>query len=159
MEEFIDTCHQATCSDLTLMEGLRVGLDEEIQFVMPRGDPSWSLAKYITFALWIAGSSYKVGEMEAAPESSPDTAAAPSSRPPTAGRSTLKPTGRFTPQPSDDQSYLLHQKRRKRRRLMALAPDQSRERAPFPASSPERASVPESSPERAPVLEFVRLRL
>ncbi len=31
VEEFMDTCHQATCSDLTLMEGFRVGLDEEIR--------------------------------------------------------------------------------------------------------------------------------
>ncbi|KAF4118917.1 hypothetical protein G5714_000968 [Onychostoma macrolepis] len=84
VEEFIDTCHQAICSDLTLMEGFRVGLDEEMQIVMPLGDPSWSLAQYLTFALWIAGSSYQVGEMEAtpAPESSPNTTAAPQSNQP-----------------------------------------------------------------------------
>lgn len=37
--EFLDTCHHATCSDLTLIEGFWVGLDKEIRMVMPRGDP------------------------------------------------------------------------------------------------------------------------
>ncbi len=41
VEEFMDTCHQATCSDLTLMEGFRVGLDEQIQMVMLLGDGLW----------------------------------------------------------------------------------------------------------------------
>ncbi len=47
VKDFITTSHQAYCSDLTLMEGFRVGLDEEIQMSMPLGDPSWCLAQYL----------------------------------------------------------------------------------------------------------------
>ncbi len=54
MEEFIATSHQDFCSELMLLEGFRVGLDEEIQMLMPSGDPSWGLAQYVNFALCIA---------------------------------------------------------------------------------------------------------
>ncbi len=54
MEEFIATSHQDFCSELMLLEGFRIGLDEEIQMLMPSGDPSWGLAQYVNFALWIA---------------------------------------------------------------------------------------------------------
>ncbi len=92
VQEFIDTC-----SNLTLIEGFRVELDEEIQFVMPRDDTSWSFAQYLTFTLWISEPSYQVGEMEAvpAPESSPNmTAVTQSSLPATADSSLL---ARITP--------------------------------------------------------------
>ncbi|XP_058614903.1 uncharacterized protein LOC131529287 [Onychostoma macrolepis] len=74
VEEFIETSYQAICSDLTLMDGFRVGLEEDIKMVMPLGDPSWSLAQYLKFALWISGSAFQVGIMEIAPapESSPN---------------------------------------------------------------------------------------
>ncbi len=82
VEDFIVTSHQAHCSDLTLMEGFRVGLDEEIQMMMPLGDPSWCLAQYLNFALWIAGSSYLVGERENLPAPDPSPSAAPHPDPP-----------------------------------------------------------------------------
>ncbi len=82
MEEFITTSYRALCSDLTLMEGFRVGLEEEIQMVMPHGDPNWSLAQYINFALWIAGSSLQIGEMEDAPTPVSSASAALHSSPP-----------------------------------------------------------------------------
>ncbi len=75
VEEYVDdftaSSHQAFCSDLTLTEGFRVGLDEEIQMMMPLGDPNWSLAQYLNFALWIAGASYLVGEKEDPPAPDP----------------------------------------------------------------------------------------
>ncbi len=71
MEEFIATSHQAFCNKLTLMEGFRVELDEEIQMLMPSGDPSWCLARYLNFALWIAESSYLIGEEEDPPAPDP----------------------------------------------------------------------------------------
>ncbi len=55
VEEFLTTSHQALCGERTLMKGFRVGLDEEIQILMPSGDPSWCLAQYVDFALCIAG--------------------------------------------------------------------------------------------------------
>ncbi len=55
VEEFLDICHRAACDDVCLMEGFRCGLDEDLRFVMPRGDPCWSLLSYINFAVdkWI----------------------------------------------------------------------------------------------------------
>ncbi len=64
VEEFLDICHRAACDDVCLMEGFRCGLDEDLRFVMPRGDPCWSLLSYINFALWTNGSTFTVGEVE-----------------------------------------------------------------------------------------------
>ncbi len=69
VEEFLTTSHQALCGKRTLMEGFRVGLDEDIQILMPSGDPSWCLAQYVDFALCRAGS----------PSSSPSSPLVPSS--------------------------------------------------------------------------------
>lgn len=44
------------------MEGFRYGLNDEIGFLLPKGDTSWTLEEYISFALWVDGSSVTVGE-------------------------------------------------------------------------------------------------
>ncbi|KAL0149713.1 hypothetical protein M9458_054996 [Cirrhinus mrigala] len=31
MEEFVDTCHRASCDDVCLMEGFRCGLDDDLR--------------------------------------------------------------------------------------------------------------------------------
>ncbi|KAL0168537.1 hypothetical protein M9458_036759, partial [Cirrhinus mrigala] len=49
VEEFV-TCHHASCDDICLMEGFRCGLDDDLHFVMPCGDPCWTLQSYINFA-------------------------------------------------------------------------------------------------------------
>ncbi len=67
---FVNHCQLATCDDLTLMEGFWCGLVEDIRLVMRRADPCWSLKSYINFALWIAGSSFIVGETESSARSS-----------------------------------------------------------------------------------------
>lgn len=36
------------------------GLDDDICFLMPKGDTGWSLEDYINFALWVDGSSVTV---------------------------------------------------------------------------------------------------
>lgn len=64
MEEFLDICRQATCDDVCLMEGFKCGLDEDLRFVMPRGDLCWILGSYITFVLWTNGSAFTVGKAE-----------------------------------------------------------------------------------------------
>lgn len=51
VKEFVDISLRATYSDLTLMEGFWCGLDDETRCVMLRGDPCWTLEKYINFAL------------------------------------------------------------------------------------------------------------
>ncbi len=48
VEEFLDTCHHASCDDICLMEGFWCGLDDDIR--IPRGDPYWILKDYIRFA-------------------------------------------------------------------------------------------------------------
>lgn len=53
MEEFLDICHRATCDDICLIEGFRCGLDKDLHFIMPRGNPCWTLEAYINFALWV----------------------------------------------------------------------------------------------------------
>ncbi|KAL0160503.1 hypothetical protein M9458_044228, partial [Cirrhinus mrigala] len=64
VEEFVGICHHAKCDDVCLMEGFRCGLDDDLRFVMPRGDPCWTLQSYINFALWTNGSTFTVGEAE-----------------------------------------------------------------------------------------------
>lgn len=61
MEEFVSICHYVICNNLTLIEGFRCGLDDEIQVVMSQGDSCWSLVDYLNVALWIDGSSFTVG--------------------------------------------------------------------------------------------------
>ncbi|KAL0182205.1 hypothetical protein M9458_021580, partial [Cirrhinus mrigala] len=56
VEEFVGTCHRASCDDVCLMEGFRCGLDDDLRFVMPRGDPCWTLQSCTIFALWTNGS-------------------------------------------------------------------------------------------------------
>lgn len=46
------------------MEGFRCGLDEDIRFVIPQGDPCWTLEKYINFTLWVNGPAFTMGEVE-----------------------------------------------------------------------------------------------
>ncbi|KAL0180485.1 hypothetical protein M9458_022891, partial [Cirrhinus mrigala] len=64
VEEFVGTCHRASCNDVCLMEGCRCGLDDDLHFVMPCGNPSWTLLSYISFALWTNGSTFTVSEAE-----------------------------------------------------------------------------------------------
>ncbi|ROL50854.1 hypothetical protein DPX16_15098 [Anabarilius grahami] len=70
VEEFLSICHRATCSDIMLMEGFWVRLDDESRMVIPRGNSYWMLAEYINFALWVEGSSVTVGEVEEDPTTS-----------------------------------------------------------------------------------------
>ncbi len=81
VEEFIANSHQAFCGELTLMEGFRVRLDEEIQMLMPSGDPSWCLAQYVNFALCIAGIPSSSPLPPLVPSSSPLPPLVPSSSP------------------------------------------------------------------------------
>ncbi|KAL1254475.1 hypothetical protein QQF64_016704 [Cirrhinus molitorella] len=64
VEEFLNICHQATCDDICLMEGFRCGLDDDLLFVMLRGDPCRTLQSYINFALWIHGSLFTMAEVD-----------------------------------------------------------------------------------------------
>ncbi|KAL0183553.1 hypothetical protein M9458_019249, partial [Cirrhinus mrigala] len=64
MEEFVSTCHRASCNDVCLMKEFRCGLDDDLRLVMPCGDPSWTLQSYINFALWTSGSTFTVGKVE-----------------------------------------------------------------------------------------------
>ncbi len=64
IEEFLDTCHLSRCSEVCLMEGFCYRLDEDICFVMPWGDPCWTLKSYINFALWMKGSPFTVDEAD-----------------------------------------------------------------------------------------------
>ncbi|KAL1276437.1 hypothetical protein QQF64_036060 [Cirrhinus molitorella] len=64
MEEFLNICHQATCDDVCLTEGFQCGLDDDLRFVMPLGDPCWTLQSYINFALWTGGSPFTVGKVD-----------------------------------------------------------------------------------------------
>ncbi|KAL0165109.1 hypothetical protein M9458_040862, partial [Cirrhinus mrigala] len=64
VEEFVNTCHRASCDNVCLMKGFRCGLDDDLRFVMPRGDPCWTLQSYINFALWTNGSMFTLDEAE-----------------------------------------------------------------------------------------------
>ncbi|KAL0158651.1 hypothetical protein M9458_046727, partial [Cirrhinus mrigala] len=63
VEEFVGTCHCASCDDVCL-EGFRCGLDDDLCFVTPYGDPCWTLQSCINFALWKNGSMFTLGEAE-----------------------------------------------------------------------------------------------
>ncbi len=178
VEDFVNHCHLTTCDDLTLMEGFWCGLVEDIRLVMPRADPSWSLKKYINFALWIAGSNFIVGEMESGPQSS-HVAAAPQSVPPAIPQlSSASPTGDdsepVTPAalwpppsssplvPSSSSSSLLVPERRRepalpeRRREPAL-PVRRHEPVPVPVPAP-RLRPPVPAPRLRPPVPAPRLR-
>ncbi|KAL0166713.1 hypothetical protein M9458_038557 [Cirrhinus mrigala] len=64
VEEFVSTCHRASCNEVCLMEGFRCGLDNDLRFIMPRGDPCWTRQSYINFAFWTNGSMFTLGEAE-----------------------------------------------------------------------------------------------
>lgn len=64
MEEFVSVSNHTNCDDLTLMEGFRSRLDDEIQIVILKRDSCWTLVEYINFALWVDGSSFAVGKFE-----------------------------------------------------------------------------------------------
>ncbi|KAL0168617.1 hypothetical protein M9458_036839, partial [Cirrhinus mrigala] len=46
------------CDEVCLMEGFCYRLDDDIRFVMPHGDPCWTIKSYINFALWMKGSAF-----------------------------------------------------------------------------------------------------
>ncbi|KAI2660973.1 hypothetical protein H4Q32_027566 [Labeo rohita] len=64
VEDIIGTCHRASCEDVCLMEEFRCGLDDDCRFILPCGDPCWTLQSYVNFALWTNGSSFTVGEAD-----------------------------------------------------------------------------------------------
>ncbi|KAL0179873.1 hypothetical protein M9458_025315, partial [Cirrhinus mrigala] len=64
VEEFIHIYHHASCDTVCLMEGFWCGLDDDICFVLPRGDPHWTLKDYINFTLWVDGSTFTVDEAD-----------------------------------------------------------------------------------------------
>ncbi|KAL0155593.1 hypothetical protein M9458_049856, partial [Cirrhinus mrigala] len=62
--KFIGTCHRAIWDDVCLLEGFRRGLDDDLRFALPDGDPCWTLPQYINLVLCAWGSTYTVGEAE-----------------------------------------------------------------------------------------------
>ncbi|KAL0149368.1 hypothetical protein M9458_055406, partial [Cirrhinus mrigala] len=64
VEEFLDACHWARCDEVCLMVGFCYGLDDDIRFVIPHGDPWWTLKSYINFALWMKGSAFMVDKAD-----------------------------------------------------------------------------------------------
>ncbi|KAL0176455.1 hypothetical protein M9458_028785, partial [Cirrhinus mrigala] len=64
VEEFINTCHHASCDDICLKGGFWCGLDDNIRFVLPRGDVHWTLNDYINFTLWVNGSTLTADEAD-----------------------------------------------------------------------------------------------
>ncbi|XP_073677634.1 collagen alpha-1(XII) chain-like [Garra rufa] len=64
VEEFISICHLASCDDVCLMEGFWCGLDEDLRFVMPEGEPGWTLTQYINILLSAWGSELCLDEAE-----------------------------------------------------------------------------------------------
>ncbi|ROL45638.1 hypothetical protein DPX16_17754 [Anabarilius grahami] len=110
------------------MEGFWIGLDDEIRLVMPQGDSCWMLAKYISFALWVDGSSFAVGEAEEDPATSVRSSSPSISAPET--DPTLMPT--TDTEPTAD---------RETQPLPAM------EIEPKPAKEPAAISVPEDKPE------------
>ncbi|KAL0157867.1 hypothetical protein M9458_045943, partial [Cirrhinus mrigala] len=54
-----------SCDDVCLMEGFWCGLDDDIRFVVPREDPHWTLKDYISFVLWVEGSTLTADEVDA----------------------------------------------------------------------------------------------
>ncbi|XP_050958718.1 uncharacterized protein LOC127160104 [Labeo rohita] len=123
VEKFLSICYRATCSEITLMEGFWVGLDNESRMVMPRGNSCWTLTEYINFALWVEGS-FTVGEVE---EDS-----ATSVQPHLPSITTPKPDPAPTPTVE-----------------MEPEPTANRETQPMPATEPEPAasSIGEEKPE------------
>ncbi|XP_050959910.1 uncharacterized protein LOC127161286 [Labeo rohita] len=64
VEEFISICHLANCDDVCLMEGFWCGLDDDLRFVMPQGEPCWTLTQYINILLSAWGSELCLDEAE-----------------------------------------------------------------------------------------------
>ncbi|KAI2652700.1 Armadillo repeat-containing X-linked protein 2 [Labeo rohita] len=64
VEEFISICHLASCDDVCLMEGFWCGLDDDLRFVMPKGEPCWTLTQYINILLSAWGSELCLDEVE-----------------------------------------------------------------------------------------------
>ncbi|XP_073679963.1 uncharacterized protein [Garra rufa] len=64
VEEFISICHLASCDDVCLMEGFWCGLDDDLRFVMPEGEPCWTLTQYINILLSAWGSELCLDEAE-----------------------------------------------------------------------------------------------
>ncbi|KAI2662215.1 Unconventional myosin-XV [Labeo rohita] len=64
VEEFISICHLASCDDVCLMEGFWCGLDDDLRFVMPKGEPCWTLTQYINILLSTWGSELCLDEAE-----------------------------------------------------------------------------------------------
>ncbi|KAL0164061.1 hypothetical protein M9458_039814, partial [Cirrhinus mrigala] len=54
----------ATVPSAMTSAGFRCGLDDDLRFIMPRGDPCWTPQSYISFTLWTNGSTFTVGEAE-----------------------------------------------------------------------------------------------
>ncbi|KAL0177314.1 hypothetical protein M9458_026208, partial [Cirrhinus mrigala] len=64
VEEFISISHLASCDDVCLMEGFWCGLDDDLRFVMPKGEPCWTLTQYINILLSAWGSELCLDEAE-----------------------------------------------------------------------------------------------
>ncbi|KAL0204310.1 hypothetical protein M9458_002328, partial [Cirrhinus mrigala] len=64
VEEFISISHLASCDDVCLMEGFWCGLDDDLRFVMPKGEPCWTLTQYINILLSTWGSELCLDEAE-----------------------------------------------------------------------------------------------
>ncbi len=62
VEEFLDACHLAHCDEVCLMEGFRYGLGDDIRFVMPHGDPCWTIR--VTSTSHCGGSAFTVDEAD-----------------------------------------------------------------------------------------------
>lgn len=53
VEEFIGASHLTICSDIKLMEVFWIELKDKIRLVMPCSNSCWTLAEYISFAMWV----------------------------------------------------------------------------------------------------------
>ncbi|MGL6081808.1 MAG: hypothetical protein ACRC4N_04845, partial [Gammaproteobacteria bacterium] len=65
VQKFCDLCDRTGLDDVALKDIFRRGLDDvSIRRLLPGGEISWSLAKYIDTALLLSGSSFTVGPVD-----------------------------------------------------------------------------------------------
>ncbi|KAL0199245.1 hypothetical protein M9458_007785, partial [Cirrhinus mrigala] len=101
VEEFISICHLASCDDVCLMEGFWCGLDDDLRFVMPKGEPYWTLTQYINILLSAWGSELCLDEAEEDYDPIQSHLADVSQHDPEPSQSPPRPA-EYQPEPTDD---------------------------------------------------------
>ncbi|KAI2654669.1 Disintegrin and metalloproteinase domain-containing protein 29 [Labeo rohita] len=101
VEEFISICHLASCDDVCLMEGFWCGLDDDLRFVMPQGEPCWTLTRYINILLSAWGSELCLDEAEEDYDPIQSHYADVSQHDPEPSQSPPRPA-EYQPEPTDD---------------------------------------------------------